>query len=59
MNIGEQRRVLRVEPIVDPVPDRDFPDRPAEVPPPLPRPTPRSGAVPTPRGPVGGDSPLP
>ncbi|MFC5140405.1 hypothetical protein ACFPK1_19360 [Actinomycetospora rhizophila] len=49
MNIGAPRRVLRVEPIVDPVPDRDFPERPAEVRPQLPRPTPRSGAVPVPR----------
>jgi hypothetical protein len=49
VNIGAQRRVLHVEPIVDPVPDRDDPERPAEVRSPLPRPTPRSGAVPVPR----------
>ena len=56
MNIGPQRRVLHVEPIVDPVPDRDFPERAAEVRPLLPRPTPRSGAVPVPRGPIGDDA---
>jgi hypothetical protein len=42
MNIGEQVRVLNVEPIVDPVPERDFPDRFAEVDPPSPRPRPRA-----------------
>ncbi|MHC1559923.1 hypothetical protein [Actinomycetospora sp. NBRC 106375] len=45
MNIGEQVRILNVEPIVDPVPDGDFPDRFADVPAPAPRPTPRSGTA--------------
>ncbi|GAA4786975.1 hypothetical protein GCM10023200_21350 [Actinomycetospora chlora] len=44
MRIGEQLRTITVEPVVDPVPDRDFPDRFAEVRPRRPRPTPRSGA---------------
>ena len=42
MNIGEPVRTLVVEPIVNPVPDRDLPGRPAEL---APRPTtPVSGA---------------
>jgi hypothetical protein len=45
MRIGEQLRTFTVEPVVDPVPDGDFPDRFAEVTPPAPRPTPRSGAA--------------
>jgi hypothetical protein len=49
VRIGEQVRVLTVEPIVDPVPDGDFPDRPAELRPRAPRPTPRSGRAATPR----------
>lgn len=49
MRIGEQVRVLDVEPIVDPVPDGDFPERPAEVRPVVPRPTPRSGRATAPR----------
>ena len=49
MRIGEQVRVLDVEPIVDPVPDGDFPERPAEVRPLVPRPTPRSGRAEAPR----------
>ncbi|HWN28199.1 MAG TPA: hypothetical protein VNP37_14625 [Actinomycetospora sp.] len=49
MRIGEQVRVVNVEPIVDPVPDGDFPERPAEVRPLVPRPTPRSGRAATPR----------
>ena len=49
MRIGEQVRVVDVEPIVDPVPDGDFPERPAEVRPRVPRPTPRSGRAATPR----------
>jgi hypothetical protein len=48
MRIGEQLRTFTVEPVVDPVPDRDFPDRFAEVRPLPPRPTPRSGAAPEP-----------
>jgi hypothetical protein len=48
MNIGAQVRTVTVEPIVDPVPDRDFPDRFAEVAPPRTRPTPRAGAAPEP-----------
>jgi len=51
VDIGQERRVLRIEPIVDPVPGRDQPDRPAELRPRLPHPTPRSGAVPIPRRP--------
>lgn len=51
MRIGEQVRVLDVEPIVDPVPDGDFPERPAEVRPLVPRPTPRSKRAETPRPP--------
>ena len=43
MRIGDQVRVVNVEPIVDPVPDGDFPGRPADVRPLVPRPTPRSG----------------
>ncbi|MEJ2860641.1 hypothetical protein [Actinomycetospora flava] len=52
MNIGQERRILQVEPIVDPVPERDFPDRPAPVRPLLPRPTPRAGAAPHPPRPA-------
>jgi hypothetical protein len=52
MRIGEQLRTLTVEPIVDPVPDGDFPDRSAEVRPLVPRPTPRSGAAEEPAHPV-------
>jgi hypothetical protein len=49
VRIGEQVRVVDVEPIVDPVPDGDFPERPAEVHPRVPQPTPRSGRAATPR----------
>jgi len=49
VHIGQQVRVLHVEPIVDPVPDGDFPERPAEVRPPLPRPRPRSAGATAPR----------
>lgn len=49
MHIGQRRRVLQVEPIVDPVPDGDFPDRGTEVVPVAPRPTPRSGRAARPR----------
>jgi hypothetical protein len=49
VRIGEQVRVVDVEPIVDPVPDGDFPERPAEVRPLAPRPTPPSGRAATPR----------
>ena len=49
MRIGEQVRVLDVEPIVDPVPDGDFPERAAEARRVAPRPTPRSGRAATPR----------
>jgi hypothetical protein len=49
VRIGEPVRVVNVEPIVDPVPDGDFPERPAEVRPVVPRPTPRSGRATTPR----------
>jgi hypothetical protein len=49
VRIGEPVRVVNVEPIVDPVPDGDFPERPAEVRPVVPRPTPRSRRTATPR----------
>jgi len=49
VHIGEQVRVLTVEPIVDPVPDGDFPERPAEVRPRLPRPRPRTARATAPR----------
>ena len=52
MNIGQPVRVLAVEPIVDPVPDRDFPDRFADSGPAPSRPTPRSGAAAAPHEPV-------
>lgn len=45
MRIGEQLRTLTVEPVVDPVPDGDFPERPAEVGPLAPGPTSGSGAA--------------
>jgi hypothetical protein len=51
VRIGEQVRVLDVEPIVDPVPDGDFPERPAEVRPLVPRPTPPTKRAETPRPP--------
>ena len=43
MHIGEPVRMLTVEPVVDPVPRGDYPERFAEVAPRVPRPTPRSG----------------
>ena len=49
MHIGEPVRMLTVEPVVDPVPRGDYPDRFAEVQPHVPRPTPRSGVARTER----------
>jgi len=41
MHIGEPVRMLTVEPVVDPVPRGDYPERFAEVAPRVPRPTPQ------------------
>lgn len=49
MHIGEPVRMLTVEPVVDPVPRGDYPERFAEVAPRVPRPTPRAGVGRTPR----------
>jgi hypothetical protein len=43
MHIGEPVRMLTVEPVVDPVPRGDYPDRFADVGPHVPLPTPRAG----------------